>query len=57
MFFSTQVVILGKHSRGYHYMLANLVRTFLHGKYSYILEGKIFCSGCGNFNQEAEMHG
>lgn len=22
-----QVVILGKHSRGYHYMLANLVRT------------------------------
>lgn len=26
-FFSLQVVILGKHSRGYHYMLANLVRT------------------------------
>lgn len=26
-FFFLQVVILGKHSRGYHYMLANLVRT------------------------------
>lgn len=38
-------------------MLANLVRTVLHGKYSYILEGKTFCSGCGNFNQEVEMHG
>uniref|UniRef100_A0A8C0N764 Receptor ligand binding region domain-containing protein n=1 Tax=Canis lupus familiaris TaxID=9615 RepID=A0A8C0N764_CANLF len=47
-----QVVILGKHSRGYHYMLANLVRT----SGVFVSQGNIFYFVCVIYNHPKKKY-